>query len=105
MNRRSFSKYLGAVALMPTVLKPTEAVTSIQNVQEGISQSGTSIPDLIAGRILSEEEKLWMTEFFKNFDKSMMDIRVMDLPYDLIPAYIPKQPAKKSKRKLELTED
>lgn len=105
MNRRTFSKYIGAVALVPTVLKPTDAVASIQNVQEGISQSETLIPDLIVGRKLSDEEKLWMADFFNNFDKSMMDIRATDLPHDLMPAFIPKYPAKKSKRKTEASEE
>lgn len=104
MNRRSFSKYLGAVALLPTVLKPSEAIASIQNVQE-ISQSETFVPDLIAGRKLSEEEKLWVAEFFKNFNKSMTDIRTTDLPHDLIPAFIPKYPPKKSRRKTETSEE
>lgn len=105
MNRRSFGKYLGAVALIPTVLKPTEAFTNLNIVQEEISQSYTSIPDVIAGRRLSDDEKLWMAEFFKNFDKSMTDIRAMDLPHDLIPAFIPKYPPKKSRRKTESAED
>ncbi len=103
MNRRSFSKHLGAVALIPAILKPTEVMRSIQNVQEEVSKQDT--PDLIAGRMLSEEEKLWMAEFFKNFDKSMIDIRAMNLPHDLIPAFIPKYPPKKSKRKLDTSED
>lgn len=101
MNRRSFSKYLGAVALMPTVLKPTEAIANNINVQEEVSIQGTITPDLITGRKLSDEEKLWMAEFFKNFDKSMTDIRATNLPHDLMPAFIPKYPAKKSKRKTE----
>ncbi|MBU1298014.1 MAG: hypothetical protein KJ963_04490 [Bacteroidetes bacterium] len=105
MNRRSFSKYLGAVALMPTVLKPSEAITSIQNVQEGISKQAALVPDVIAGRKLSEDEKLWMAEFFKNFDKSMMDIRATNLPHDLMPAFVPKYPPKKSKRKIDSSED
>ncbi len=105
MNRRSFGKYIGVAALMPTVLKPKETLADLKILQEGISETHTSIPDVIAGRLLSEEEKLWMTEFFKNFDKSMADIRSMDLPHDLIPAFIPKYPPKKSKRKLEATEE
>jgi hypothetical protein len=105
MNRRSFSKYLGAVALIPTVLKPTEAIANLKIVQEGISQTYTSIPDVIAGRMLSDDEKLWMAEFFKIINKSMADIRAMELPHDLIPAFIPKYPPKKSKRKLDTSED
>lgn len=105
MNRRSFGKYLGVVTLIPTVLKPTEAIASFQNVQEDIFQSNTLVPDVIAGRTLSEEEKLWMAEFFKNFDESMKAIRSTDLPHDLIPAFIPKYPPKKSRRKTESSED
>ncbi|MDI6803681.1 MAG: hypothetical protein QME58_07525 [Bacteroidota bacterium] len=105
MNRRSFGKYLGAVALIPAVLKPTEAIASFKNVQEGISQTHTSIPNVIAGRMLSDDEKLWMSEFFKNFDESMKAIRATDLPHDLIPAFIPKYPPKKSRRKTESPED
>ncbi len=105
MNRRSFSKYLGAVAFIPSILKPTETIAGFQNDPTDISTSNILIPDVIAGRTLSEEEKMWMAEFFKNFDESMKPIRATDLPHDLMPAFIPKYPPKKSRRKTESPEE
>lgn len=95
MDRRKFGKYLSFTTL-PLLINPGFSIDKIGAKQE--SSILTNVPDVLAGRELTSDEKIWIENFFKNYNKMMENIREASLPIELLPAFIPEYPLKKSKK-------
>lgn len=101
MNRRTFYKILGISAFLPTILKAKDVVDGASIQEEQLKKL---IPEELSGRILSDEEKEWIEKFLNDYNKSMVKLRSIDLPVDLLPGFVPKMQERRSLRKKVIDE-
>ncbi|RCK72232.1 MAG: hypothetical protein IGBAC_0578 [Ignavibacteriae bacterium] len=103
MNRRNFSKLIGATAFLPAFIQPPFNLLKLDAKQT--NGEIKFLPDELYGRKLSAEEKIWLENFYKNYEKSKAELQNIELPIELLPAFIPKYPMKSSRTKKQTDED
>jgi hypothetical protein len=97
LNRRTFNKQIGLSALIPFVLRPGNSFTVPRESKQDPKPLATQ--NEITGRKLTEDEIKLLNNFLLDYNKSMASLHARDLNHDLLPAFIPILPKKKSERK------